>query len=401
MRILILSLFYRPDLSACSFRTTALVQALLDQLPGDAEIDVVTTLPHRYGSFTDYAVDVDEDPRVRVRRIALPDHRGGMASQVRAFGYYVVGALRLASGREYDLVYGTSSRLMTAALASFLGHRKDAPVYLDIRDIFVDTIKDVLSPGLARVLKPVFAVVEGLTVRAADHVNLVSRGFETYFFARYPQQEYSYFTNGVDDEFTQVDWGGRANVLEEGPIRVVYAGNIGEGQGLHAIIPALARRLEGKVDFKIIGDGARRQQLKEGLEREGCQNVRLVQPMRREQLIHEYRSADVLFMHLNDYPAFGKVLPSKVFEYAATGKPVWAGVAGYAARFVSGEIENAAVFPPCDVDGALLAIDRLSLGHVDRADFCNSYARSTIMGQMAADLVRFVQPAGPPRVGSD
>jgi len=31
--------------------------------------------------------------------------------------------------------------------------------------------------------------------------------------------------------------------------------------------------------------------------------------------------ADVLFLHLNAYKAFEKVLPSKIFEYAATGRP--------------------------------------------------------------------------------
>ena len=48
-------------------------------------------------------------------------------------------------------------------------------------------------------------------------------------------------------------------------------------------------------------------------------------------------STDVLFLHLNDYSAFRKVIPSKIFEYAATGKPIVAGVSGYAAEFLRHE----------------------------------------------------------------
>ena len=65
----------------------------------------------------------------------------------------------------------------------------------------------------------------------------------------------------------------------------------------------------------------------------------------------------MLFLHLGAHAAFEKVLPSKLFEYAALGKPVLAGVAGFAARFVREEISNAAVFPPCDVAGAVRAFD--------------------------------------------
>jgi hypothetical protein len=54
--------------------------------------------------------------------------------------------MRHVANRDYDLVLATSSRLMTAALGALIARRKRARLYLDIRDIFVDTIGDV-SPG--------------------------------------------------------------------------------------------------------------------------------------------------------------------------------------------------------------------------------------------------------------
>ncbi|MFP3500063.1 glycosyltransferase WbuB, partial [Pseudomonas sp. SIMBA_059] len=50
-RILFLSFYYPPDLSAGSFRAEALVKALLDNVGDHVEIDVVTTQPNRYHTF--------------------------------------------------------------------------------------------------------------------------------------------------------------------------------------------------------------------------------------------------------------------------------------------------------------------------------------------------------------
>jgi glycosyltransferase involved in cell wall biosynthesis len=167
------------------------------------------------------------------------------------------------------------------------------------------------------------------------------------------------------------------------PIRVLYAGNLGEGQGLHHILPELTLLLGKSVQFIVVGDGGRRAALEAALAGLSEHSVTLVKPVKRSDLIKMYREADVLFVHLNDLPAFEKVLPSKLFEYAATGKPVWAGLAGFPAQFVQEEIENAAVFKPCDAAGAIKSLEKLRLQIVERSSFNEKYRRTTIMNRMA------------------
>jgi glycosyltransferase involved in cell wall biosynthesis len=136
-----------------------------------------------------------------------------------------------------------------------------------------------------------------------------------------------------------------------------------------------------------VGDGGRREQLERALADAHVTNAQVIAPMSREALLGEYRAADVLFLHLNDYEAFKRVLPSKIFEYAALGKPIWAGVAGHAAAFLTAEVTNAAVFPPCDVEQALLAFDRLDLRDAPRDAFVQKYRRTEIMRAMAEDVL--------------
>jgi hypothetical protein len=119
----------------------------------------------------------------------------------------------------------------------------------------------------------------------------------------------------------------------------------------------------------------------------GVTNVELASPVGRAQLLEEYRAADVLFLHLNTYPALERVLPSKLFEYAALGKPLWAGVAGFAAEFTRTEIRNAAVFRPGDIDAALRALDELVFEDIPRTEFVAKYQRATISQHLAEEVL--------------
>jgi Glycosyl transferase 4-like domain/Glycosyl transferases group 1 len=391
LNILILSFYFRPDLSAGSFRASALVDAMLTMLPPGTSVDVITTAPNRYSTFTREVAALETAGPVTVRRISLPAHRSDLWGQSRAFLHFARCAGRHAAKGQYDIVFATSSRLMTAALGARIARRGRARLYLDIRDIFVDTIGD-LFPRVAPLLRPPLSALERWTMRRADRINLVSRGFESYFSTRYPDRSYAWFTNGIDEEFLRTDWTRQKTADPGGVLRVVYAGNIGDGQGLHLILPQLAARLGKRVHFRVIGDGGRRELLAERLARAGVDNVDIVAPMPRPALLAAYANADILFLHLNAHAAFEKVLPSKIFEYAATGKPIWAGVAGYAARFIAAEVPNASVFAPCDADGAAGKLDDLVLRDQPRLDFIERYARRNIAGAMARDILKLLGP---------
>lgn len=388
MKILVLTFYFRPDLSACSFRTQALTRALREVAPEESRIDVLTTAPNRYHSFAAEAPETEIDGPVTVHRIALPAHRSGLVDQSAAFLAFARGVMRATREQRYDVVFATSSRLMTAVLGAAVARRAGARLYLDIRDIFVDTMQDVLPRHSSWAIGPVFGALERWAVRRADRTNLVSAGFADYFRRRYPDRRFSFFTNGVDDEFAAAaPTATTPSRSSDAPITVLYAGNLGEGQGLHAIVPALARAMGERVRFRIIGDGGRKDALVSALAAAGVSNVQIEPPLRRDALLQAYREADVLFVHLNDHAAFRKVLPSKIFEYAALGKPVWAGVAGYAAEFVTSEIDNAAVFTPCDVDAAVRAFSTLAIHDAPRSAFMARYRRDAISQAMAAEIV--------------
>jgi len=387
VKLLLLTFYYPPDLSAGSFRAKALVEAL-HQAAGDLHVDVMTTMPNRYYSHTTQAKALEQDTGVTIHRIPLPSHRSGMADQSRTFAAFARAVLGKTRGCKWDVVVATSSRLMTAALGAWIARRIRVPLYLDIRDLFADTMADLLSGSFLKRVLPAFRTLERWTLRSAARVNLISAGFLPYARQVAPQHNYRLFTNGIDDDFLSFDFSD--GVRDTGlPPRVVYAGNMGEGQGLHYVLPEAARLLEGKARFRLIGDGGCRRQLKKVLADAVVSNVEIFDPVPRSHLFGHYREADVLFLHLNNHAAFQKVLPSKIFEYVATGKPILAGVAGYAASFLEKEVEGVAVFSPCDPQGLADALNRLLKisGPFDREQFTHKFARRQIMREMAQDIL--------------
>ena len=143
VKLLIVSFHFYPDLCAGSFRSKALLDALQRVADQDISIDIITTLPNRYSTYAVDATEVEEIGNVRIKRVVLPKHKSGMIDQALAFSYFSYVARKYISGKHYDLVYATSSRLMAAALGSWLAKCCKAKLYLDIRDIFVETIEDV------------------------------------------------------------------------------------------------------------------------------------------------------------------------------------------------------------------------------------------------------------------
>lgn len=388
MRILLLSFYYPPDLSAGSFRAKALIESLAAVADRPLHVDVITSMPNRYHSMSNKAREFETKNGLTIRRIPLPLHQSGMLDQAKAFAVNAFAVLRATSGQKWDVVVATSSRLMTAALGVRVANRCGAPLYLDIRDLFTDTMTDVLNGSPARLVLPFFHWLERNTLRSASRVNVVSAGFLSHVRNVAPQHDYRVFTNGIDEEFLDFDFHNRQPRNSLLPL-LVYAGNMGEGQGLHNIIPEAARQLEGKVRFRLIGDGGRRGQLEKELSRTRVTNVEILNPVPRDELYTHYREANILFLHLNNYQAFRKVLPSKLFEYAATGKPVLAGVSGHSADFLKQEAPGVEIFAPCDVKGMVVALERLLAipMPIDRKQFRIKFTRRNIMEEMARDIL--------------
>lgn len=381
--ILYLSFYFEPDLSAGSFRNTALSKELASQLDGKANVHVITTQPNRYKSFKEKATAHEEKGNLIIDRIEVPEHKSGLLDQLYSYRAYFRGIKKITKNKKYDLVFVSSSRLFSSYIGRIVANKNKCPLYLDIRDLFVDNMKELIRrPAIKYPLNIFLKIIERLAFSRANHINLVSEGFKENFTA-YKQAAYTYYPNGIDDVFLSLK---QAADIAASPKTILYAGNIGEGQGLEKIIPDLAEAMGSDYRIKIFGDGGTKNKLLNRLEALDLQNVELHNPVKRDTLLDQYSHAHFLFLHLNDFEAFKKVLPSKLFEYGATNIPVIAGVGGYAASFVQQYIPNAILFEPCNSKQAVSLLQQYHYHLEERNQFVEQFKRANITKALASSI---------------
>ena len=399
-RLVILTYYFPPDFAAGAFRMDAMVRALRSRLPDCARIDVVTAQPHRYKG--QQAVDsVDGSlfgTNVAVHRLNARGLGGGSGSGLSHFASFAIRAAHLVQRLRPDVILGSSSRLGTAALAAELARLTGADLHLDMRDCLPDNFRALYPRAGGGVWGGGLNLLQWRTLRRARFISVTAPVYGRYL-ARHGQQQAIYWLpNGVDADFRRL---GEASSVEGGVSgrvkRIVYAGNVGKGQALERILPELAEQTQGIAEWRIIGDGGSYKALQRLLNERQVGNVSLIPPQPRAMLEGHYDWADVLFLHLSSARAMQRVIPSKFFEYAATGKPVVAGARGYLARFLRAQAAGVWCFPPGDAASAVQCINAVDHIWYDRSRFRERFDRGALMRPFCdAFLDRFPVLLGEP-----
>ena len=391
MKIVFFTFYYPPDLCAGSFRAITLAQALSERMKDDDELHIITTHPNRYENHRVKANNVEMHGNITVHRISVPSHKSGMLSQARTFITYALASYKLSNNLNPDFLIGTTSRLMTGVLTGISARKLGCKYFIDLRDIFSETISDIFSQKsklLGFVSKTTFSLLERWLFNNAIGVNVVSAGFPEYFQAKgVDTSNWSFFPNGVDKEFINLPF--IENKNSKNIKTILYAGNIGSGQGLETVLPATAKRMGSRYRFLVIGGGGASSKLINAIKSNNVNNIEILPPVKREKLIKYYKDADILFLHLNDIPAFRRVLPSKIFEYTALRRPIVAGLGGYSAKFIVDNVPYATIFNSGDVDGCVDAIKKAEILEVKDKNidiFVEKYSREKIMNKMAKHI---------------
>ena len=339
--------------------------------------------------------EVQDD--IQIIRFYTPEHNNSFLRQFIAYCFFAWSALKHAvvNRNKYDSIFATSSRLGTGFLGLLVSKLTRKPLYVDIRDIFSDNLQSlkIFNGFIGQILIRIFSRIETRIISHAKWVNFVSPGFFTYPHIQKLDKKINLFTNGIDDIFVD----NRASLSGDMPIKaiqipikIIYAGNIGLGQGLELIVLPLAIHYKDKIIFQLIGDGSSVDLIQNGISENNLKNIQMIPPVNRDNLLNYYNAADIFFLQLNDIPAFKKVLPSKIFDYGSFDKPMIAGVQGVASAFIKENLPNAYLFDPGDVESVIKYIDTIlvhGFPKINNNRFVEKYSRKNIMNKMLESIV--------------
>jgi colanic acid biosynthesis glycosyl transferase WcaI len=340
------------------------------------QVDVLTGFPNYpagrlYPGYRLRPYQFESRDGVSVHRVPLvPSHD---RSALRRAGSYLSFACsatlrqRVLRAADVWLVYSTPA---TVALPALVAHyRYGRPYVLLIQDLWPDT---VVESGFVNSDRALRAITRGLhrfcdaTYRGAAAIAVSAPGMVDVLRERgVPADKLSVLPSWVDERmFRPVE---RDRVLAHdlglSGFVVMYAGSLGDLQGLETVIEALDHL--GDVEdmtLAFVGSGVADGRLRELAASRTRHKVLFLGQQPIDRMAEIMALSDVQLVCLRDLPLFRSTLPSKVQATLATGRPIVASVPGDAARLVDASGAGVAVRPgdPVALAAALRKMYRLS-----------------------------------------
>lgn len=356
MKILIVSQFYEPDITAGAYRISETAGLLRAR---GHEVRVITAEPHK----SDVEFSPQADRAEGVLRVPIVPYRGGGLTSYLI--HYFSFALRATSagmkvrmsGWQPDIIWVTSPPLFVGIAGWLLSLIMRARMVLDVRDIWPESAvaagqisKGGIAFGLGKVL-------ERFLYKRACRITCVSQPMANYIMTRSRTPSVVVY-NGVLLSAQQS--AAPTQIVN----RILYAGNLGRVQGLDVLLHAFNGIVrKGGLDgwtVEFIGTGEKESELKILARQLGCgSRVRFHRGIPKPKALAEIAHSRVLFMHLMDSDVFSLTIPSKVFDYMLTDRPILHGVRGEALTILQ-ETGGNVEFASDDVASLTDAIHRLS-----------------------------------------
>jgi glycosyltransferase involved in cell wall biosynthesis len=238
---------------------------------------------------------------------------------------------------------------------------KRKPWVFELRDLWPETIKAVgaMRDSLAiRMLEK----LELFLYRKSTAIVSVTESFKKVLVSRgIPAEKIHVVTNGVDLS----QFAARPKDAElirkyrlEGKFVAGYIGTHGMCHALETVVEAADRMRGTDVVFISLGDGARKQFLRDLAARKNLDNIIFIDSVGKADVARFWSILDASIIHLQRSELFTTVIPSKLFECMGMGIPVLHGVAGESAGIVR-ECDVGVTFTPEDVDDLVRQLESL------------------------------------------
>lgn len=349
---------------------------------------------------------------------------------VRRMAYYLTFGVHamlwlLWHVRRYDAVVTTTPPVSTGApglLAALLGK----PLVVDVRDLWIDASVSLGYLAAGSTLERVSRRFQRLVLHTADRVAVTTETLGASLQETYGDslsEKTVQVSNGVDtDRFrpeaeagettvhaagkgaTLVDSNGdtatpdRGTKPDSGGPTIVYTGNIGSAQDLESCICAMSHLSHENAVLRLVGSGDLESELKRLTAEQGLgDRVTFTGAVPRDEVPGILRSATVGVAPLRDTEELAYAMPTKVYEYLASGLPVVVTGRGELKQFV--DDSGGGLWAENDPEEVAARLDELladaqlrrRLAERGREHVVANYDRRVLARRLGAQLTQLVE----------
>lgn len=368
MRILYISQYFPPEMGAPAARVFELSRAWVRR---GHKVTVLTAFPHHptgvipEGYRRQLFMREEADGIEVLRTWVYATANKGFIKRTLSYLSFMLSSIILgapALGARYDVVIATSPQFFVGISGFVISTLLRRPFVFEVRDLWPASIVAVgalSNRWIIRILESIEMMLyrrARLVVAVADStVGILSRrGISA--------EKIAVVKNGVDLERFRP--GGRGEEITEefslaGKFVCLYIGTIGMAHGLDVVLDAAERtKDDAGLAYLLVGEGARREELEAKGGERGLSNIIFAGQQPRERVAEFLAASGAVLVHLKKTELFEHVIPSKIFEIMACGKPIVMGVAGEAAEIVR-QAESGIPIEPENADDLLQALETL------------------------------------------
>jgi glycosyltransferase involved in cell wall biosynthesis len=408
-RILFISYYYPPEKAAAAVCVSETAKRLVKR--GHC-ITVLTTVPnYPTGSvpaqYRGHLLQQEVIDGVRVVRVwSYVSANTGFLRRILAHLSFACLATLLgwqAVGHPDVIIVG-SPPLFTVIAARILSWLKQAPLVFWVADLWPES---AIQLGILhhRLFIRLSEWLEWSTYQQAQLVWAVTQGmYETLIHRGLSPQQIFLLPNGVDTEkFRPVPKAiARCELRWDDRCIVLYAGTHGLSHGLATVLDAaeqLQQQNRHDIRFVLVGDGAEKAALIALAQRRDLNNVLFLDPVPHDRVPLLLAAADICLAHTRKVQIFEGMLPMKMYEAMAAGRPLVLALNGEACQMAVYEAKAALHVEPENAVTLVSAILYLcdhpqvaaQLGQSGRAYVQERFDYETLTATLDARLTRMVK----------
>ena len=370
MKILFLSHYFPPEVNAPALRA---FEHCRTWAQAGHEVTVVSCVPHHpmgrvYPGYRNRLWQREEHEGIRVVRLLtyVTANEGFLKRTFNYFFYMLMTIFAAPFLPRCEVVVTTSPQFFNGLAGYFVSRMKRAPWVLEIRDLWPESILAVgaiTNPRIIRLLEG----LEAFAYRKADAIVSVTDSFVAHIEERGGRGKVTVIKNGVDCSLfhqTPRDEAFARELNLEGKFVASYVGTHGMAHGLETILHAADKlRDDPAIAFLMVGDGAEKRTLYEEKVRRNLDNVVMIDQQPRDAMPRIWSVTDVSLVLLRNRALFKKVIPSKIFESMAMGRPIILGVEGESRSLLEAAGSGVAIEPE-NADQLATVLRNLAREHI-------------------------------------
>ena len=330
MRIIFFTDHFVPEISAPAAHIFDRCKIWVEQ---GHDVTVITNIPNYplgepYKGYKNKFRQWESLDGIKVLRVGtyMAENKGTIKRTLDYISFAFSSFINSLTIQKPDVVYSTSPHIFAPFGAIAFSIIKRVPHVLEVRDIWPESIAATTGMSSNSFIYKFFELIEKIIYKLSTRIVVFTYSFKENLIKK-----------GISDKKLDVVINGANLSLFKEPVNdidlelslglenkfvVGYMGTHGLSHDLLNAVRAAGILKDSSVHFLFLGEGAEKAKMISLAKSLKATNIHFIDRQAREDLPKYWGFIDVGLVHLKNDPIFETVIPSKIFETIASGRPI-------------------------------------------------------------------------------